>query len=415
MTEQAQSTQAPDIRAPSQTIRVAWYCDSHEVGGAEIVLSRLLPLLSPRFEVTLIGTDRRVLDRIRRERPETRTLLLPDIRTRWRLRTIGQHIAAIRRLRPDVLHISLNRPWGSHWAVLGGLALRGVKVLAFEASPRVSPALRHRLYKRMTSRLLDAQVTTSKTGASDVAEFSGVAPSRIRTIVIGVPDQELVRLPRPAAGQIVGCLARLDAIKGLDLLVRAMPDLPGVTAVIVGEGDEHDRLVALAESLNVSDRVIFVGWSDSARDYLTTFDLYALPSRFEGLPSALIEAMLAELPVVAADIGGVRDAVDHGETGLLVAPHDPAALARGIRELLEDPQRMREMGRRGRERATERFNLDRMVAEFEALYAELASDNRTRAASKRRTYAPAEAKRAIRKANSAADGHAPSTRSSSSE
>jgi glycosyltransferase involved in cell wall biosynthesis len=368
-----------DTPEPSRKIRVVWYCDAHEVGGAEILLSRMLPLLSSRFEVTLVGTDRYVLNRIRRGRPDTNALLLPDILTKWRLRAIGAHVSAIRRLRPHVLHISLNRPWGSQWAVLGGLVLPGIRVVAVEASPRSSPALRHRLYKRITSPFLDAHVTMSETMAVIVAELSGVPRSRVRTIWIGVPDEPVVELQRPATGPVVGCFARLDASKGIDLLLRAMPDLPDVTAVIVGSGKEHARLVALADSLNVSDRVVFAGWSDSHRNYLTIFDLYVQPSRFEGLPISIIEAMLAELPVVATDVGGVRDGVIHGQTGVLVPPEDPAALARAIRQVLADPGAMHLMGRTGREVAVKRFGMERMVAEYEALYAELADGERSEA------------------------------------
>jgi glycosyltransferase involved in cell wall biosynthesis len=179
-------------------------------------------------------------------------------------------------------------------------------------------------------------------------------------------------MPRTTSGPIVGTLARLDAIKGLDILLRALAELPGVTAVLVGEGEERDRLAKLAEALGVAERVLFVGWSEQARDHLTTFDVYVLPSRFEAVSASIIEAMFAGLPVVATNVGGVRDVVVHGETGLLVPPEDPAALARAVRGLLEDPTRRQQMGRAGRARAVERFTAASMAAQYEAVYAELA-------------------------------------------
>src|SRR5438445_48607 len=84
---------------------------------------------------------------------------------------------------------------------------------------------------------------------------------------------------------------------------------------------------AAAARLRLSERVRFEGWREDPRRYLTTFDVFALPSRFEGFPLAIIEAMLARLPVVATRVGSVPEAVADGETGLLVGPEDPAALA----------------------------------------------------------------------------------------
>lgn len=356
-----------------ESIRVAFYSDAHELGGAEFMLEEILARLSARIEATVIGTDRRVLDRIRRQRPDVPVVVLPEILTKWDLRAIAAHVGAIRRARPDVLHISLNRPWGSQWAVLGGLLLPGVKVLACEASPRRSAELRHRVYKRLSSPFLDAHVTLCETMARAVAELGGVQRDKIRTIPSGVPDLRLDPLPRTASGPVIGCLARLDPIKGIDILIQALPELPDVTAVIVGDGEERARLTTLAVELNVSDRVVFTGWSETPRNYLTTFDIYVLPSRFDALASSILEAMFAGLPVVATNVGGIADAVLDGETGLLVAPEDPGALAGAIRELLEDPAGREAMGRRAREVALERFTAEKMATDYEALYEELVS------------------------------------------
>jgi glycosyltransferase involved in cell wall biosynthesis len=101
------------------------------------------------------------------------------------------------------------------------------------------------------------------------------------------------------------------------------------------------------------------------------FDVFVLPSRFEGFPLVLVEAMLAALPVVATDVGSVSESVVDGETGLLVPAEDAAALARAIRELLDDRPRSQEMGRRGRERAHNQFSVAGMAKAYLALYEEV--------------------------------------------
>jgi glycosyltransferase involved in cell wall biosynthesis len=244
--------------------------------------------------------------------------------------------------------------------------------VAVEHSPRRSPRLVHRLYVRVSARLLAAQVALSDRSAAALAELAGVRRDRITTISGGVTDVRIEPLARPTTGPVIGCIARLDAIKGIDVLLRALPSLPGVTAVIVGSGEEQRSLLALAAELGVAERVIFIGWSDRPRDHLGTFDLFVLPSRFEALPMSIIEAMLAGLPVVATDVGGVREAVVPGVTGSLVEPENPEALAGAISVLLADPQRRRQLGQAGRERALQRFGADQMASQFAMVYERIA-------------------------------------------
>jgi glycosyltransferase involved in cell wall biosynthesis len=141
--------------------------------------------------------------------------------------------------------------------------------------------------------------------------------------------------------------------------------------VLAGRGEEEGPLRELAGRLGVADRVSFPGWVDEPRRLLSSFDVFALPSRFEGFPLAVLEAQLAELPVVAADVGSVADAVLSGQTGILVPPDDPHALAVALESLLSDPDRRTELGRAGRERVLSRFTASHMAAAFERLYAEI--------------------------------------------
>lgn len=358
--------------ARGRPLRVAFYCDSPEVGGAEVSLGNLLAALPPRIEAAVIGTDRHVVDWLGDHRPGAPKQLLPRIATDLQLRRIAAHLRVLRRVSPDILHVSLNSPWASHWAIVLGLAIPGVRVVAVEQLPQPTTRLRRRVLKRLTARRLAAHVAVGARSSREVARLAGVPPEAIRTIHNGVPDVELEPLPRPAQGQIIGSLGRLEPQKGFDVLVKSLSELPGVTAVIVGEGSEHDRLVRLAKQLGVWDRLVLPGRSDEARRYLTTFDVFVLPSRFEGFPLAIVEAMLAGLPVVATDVGSVAEAVVDGKTGRLVARDDPSSLARAVRDLLEDPKRAHELGRKGRETAIERFTSAAMARAFEELYDEVA-------------------------------------------
>jgi glycosyltransferase involved in cell wall biosynthesis len=144
-----------------------------------------------------------------------------------------------------------------------------------------------------------------------------------------------------------------------------------VSLVLVGEGSEGPMLEKLAESVGVADRVVWQGWTEDARSHLGSFDVFALPSRFEGFPLALLEALLARSAVVAADVGSVAEAIHDGETGLLVPAEDPQALAGAIRRLLESPELRQRLGEQGRQLVLERFTADHMTRAFERLYLEL--------------------------------------------
>ncbi len=141
---------------------------------------------------------------------------------------------------------------------------------------------------------------------------------------------------------IVGAVARLDARKGLDLLIeaasQALPRVPGLELLIVGDGVERERLVTCARELGLYTRARFVGEQSDVRPYLAAFDLFAAPSRSEGLGLALVEALAAGVPVAGSPIGGIPEVLAHGQAGWLVENTAPAwadAIVRAARSAPE--------------------------------------------------------------------------------
>src|SRR5205085_9075289 len=125
----------------------------------------------------------------------------------------------------------------------------------------------------------------------------------VRTIHHGVPDLPLTPVPPPSSGFVVGSIGRLDRQKGLDVFVDALRSIPDAFALLVGDGPEREDLVRRADASGLADRLQITGWREDARDFLTALDVFVLPSRFEGFPQAVVEAMLAERPVVASNVG----------------------------------------------------------------------------------------------------------------
>jgi glycosyltransferase involved in cell wall biosynthesis len=177
----------------------------------------------------------------------------------------------------------------------------------------------------------------------------------------------------------VAILGRIADWKGQEVLVRALaePALAeiGAVALIAGDaypGEQAPDIRGLAAALGVEHRVRMLGFRTDTADILASVDAVAVPStRPDPLPNSAIEALAAGRPVVAANHGGLPEIVRDRSTGLLVRPNDPAALARALRELADDPERRARMGAAAAEDARERFGLERMLDEIEGVYATL--------------------------------------------
>jgi glycosyltransferase involved in cell wall biosynthesis len=166
--------------------------------------------------------------------------------------------------------------------------------------------------------------------------------------------------------------------KGLKHLVDAAGMLrtppTGLRLAIVGDGVERDALARQIESSGVGDRIAMFPFSGRTDPHLAALDGVVLPSdSFEALPIGVIEGMAHSLPVIGSRIGGVPELISDGESGLLVPPGDPSALAAAIDEIAADPERAAAMGRRGRQIAEERYDLNRMVGEVERQYLEVSA------------------------------------------
>jgi glycosyltransferase involved in cell wall biosynthesis len=152
--------------------------------------------------------------------------------------------------------------------------------------------------------------------------------------------------------------ARLDEQKGHADLLAAAAEVPEATFVMAGDGPLRAELEEMARRLGVADRCLFLGQRDDVPALLAVSDLFVLPSHFEGLPVSVLEAMMAGRPVVATAVGGTDEAVVDGETGLLVPPRDPAALATAVRRLREQPELAQRLAAGGRARVEREFSVD---------------------------------------------------------
>jgi glycosyltransferase involved in cell wall biosynthesis len=319
----------------------------------------------------VLGVDGDVVDRVARRRPGAPAEVVPPVRSKRDVGAFAAHVRTLRRLRPDVLHANLTSPGSCRYALLAAGITPRIRTVTVEQLPYPIEGRLQLGLKRFTSRRLAAHVAVGERAAREIEAIVGLRRGSVRTIPNGVPDVELEPLPRPFPGPTVGSLGRLDRQKGFDVLLRALAELPEASLVLVGDGPERPALEKQAAATGLTERVLFAGWQEDPRRQLTTFDAFVLPSRFEGFPLSVVEAMLAGVPVVATDVGSVAESVREGETGLLVPPEDPHALAAALGRVLGSSELGGSLGRRGRELALERFTAGTMARSFEALYTEV--------------------------------------------
>jgi glycosyltransferase involved in cell wall biosynthesis len=225
----------------------------------------------------------------------------------------------------------------------------------------------------LVSRLADRWVCVSE----DVrlqSRLLGIRDKLMCTILNGI-DLTRFGYTGPAPEGPVVTVSRLGRAKDIPTLVRAVElarqQAPDIKVEVAGGGPCLDELLDLAASLNLSGHVRFLGEVHDVPAVLARASMFVLPSLAEGLPLTVLEAMARGLPVIATRVGGLPELVISGETGLLVPPADPAALAAAILSLWGDPARRMAMGQAARERIERFFDIRRMVADYEALYHEL--------------------------------------------
>jgi glycosyltransferase involved in cell wall biosynthesis len=240
---------------------------------------------------------------------------------------------------------------------------------------------KHHVAYRLMSRIPDRVFAVSEEVRQHCVEVDRIKPSLVETIYNGidVTEWDTASTPAKLAGTfVVATVGNIRRVKGHDVFIKAAASIveqfPRVSFNIAGdvlEPDYFEELQTLIRSLNLSDHFHFVGGVANLREYLSTADIFVLPSRSEGFSNAIVEAMAASLPVVATNVGGNAEAVTDGVSGVIVPSEDPAALAAAVARMLSDPSKAKEMGAAGKKLASEKFTTDAMMHQITLAYTSL--------------------------------------------
>ena len=294
-------------------------------------------------------------------------------------------VRLILRRRPHIVHswVFAANVWGRLAAAMCGVPV----IIAYELGCDPGKPLLHRLVERALARIghcimvnnwpaaelsmrtqrLPREMFWLVENGADLARFDSATESDGREWrrAMGIPEDTF----------LFGIVARMTAEKGHAVLWRALAALASsgqpTRLLVVGDGPMKFRLRATARRMGIDDAVTFAGARDDIPVVMKAIDCLVIPSLREGLPNVALEAMASRRPVIATDVGACARAVADGETGWIVPPSDPTALAAAMTEAAADPQRARRRGEAGRARVEQQFRVEHMVAAMDRVYREL--------------------------------------------
>lgn len=361
-------------------VRIVYMAHAFQVGGAEeMVLNLVRRLPRDRFEphVCCIHEAGPIGEEIRRTgTPVTVLGVTPGMRQPWAVDRIRRYL---RDEKPDIVHTFLLTAslYGRFAAALARVpVVIGSEVNIYERKQR-----RHILIERLLMSVTDRVIVSAESVREFYLRQLHADPAKVDVIYNAVEWNQLettagrrdVRLALGIPGDelVLGVIARLTEQKGHSYLLEALagtPRLSRVHLVVVGNGPLDGELKQRADALGLRERVHFVGARRDLGNLLSAFDVFVLPSLWEGLPLSLVLAMGAGLPVVATAVAGIPEVVEHDRTGLLVPPGKTAALGEALARLTADPDLRARLGRAGRASVVPRFGVESYVTALTALY-----------------------------------------------
>jgi glycosyltransferase involved in cell wall biosynthesis len=359
------------------SLRILLVVDSLEVGGAERHVADLATALQAAGHLAVVAcaAGGPLADELRAENIPVRVLTGRNVKRRvglnfaWKLRRL------LRKEEFDLIHAHLYAAGiASTLATVHTACARVVTVHSEGVwQGRVARTISGRVY-----RAADAVVAVSDPIAVQLRLRHRVELQRTVVIPNGlyrpIPSQYQPDRASSRRGLVIGVVSRLCRDKGVDVLLEAMVWVrcrhPDVRTVVVGDGPDRESLQQRARELGLRGRITFLGCVPAARSLLSSLDLLVVPSRTEGSPLIVLEAMNAGVPVIASRVGGIPHQIRHGVDGLLVPAENPRALADAIDRLIRNPSLTSALATAGKRRVTASFSYQDMLDGISRVYAE---------------------------------------------
>lgn len=231
------------------------------------------------------------------------------------------------------------------------------------------------LLNRLAAKFSNGIITVSNDIKDHLIKNEKIPPEKIYVIKNGIEINQKHTSKNVETDKkeiVLGCAARLSREKGHSYLLRAFKTaktkIPNLKLLLAGEGIMRVPLEKLAQELEISHDVRFLGLIDDMNNFFTRIDIFILPSLQEGIPLALLEAMAAEKPIIATAVGGIPEVIDNGSDGILISAADEHELKSAIISAIQNEERRKEMAHNARNKIIENFSLAKTINQLETLY-----------------------------------------------
>jgi glycosyltransferase involved in cell wall biosynthesis len=377
------------MRAETKPVTVLLAESGTSVGGTERVLWELATRLPPaRFDVRVWLSSAPGIDEFAAalERASFPVERVAEVDSRWDMAGMLRTWSRLRRIAPRLIHVHHVWPAADRYLTEMAAAAGVPHLVITEHSLGRSHSRGQQALKRRELGRADAVTAVCGAVAETLVRDYGADRARIRVVPNGAePPDPAAESPEALAVRtrygatplrpLWVCAGRLDPPKGQDVLLEAAArihaaGLPFIL-LLAGEGASRAALEAQARSLGIADQVRFLGQVATIGPLLLAADAVVLPSRLEGLPLTLLEAMVRERPVVASAVGGIPEVITDGVHGRLVPPGDPEALAEVLEDFHRHSDAARRLGLEGGRRVRDQFTWKRVAEQFEAVYDEV--------------------------------------------
>ena len=371
------------MKNPDEKIHIAFLVHTYGFGGLENMVTNLVNHIDPnRFESTIISfaplhplNNRVDLNRIQvislNKNGGNNPVLIYKI------------FLILRKIGADIVQ---THNWGTALEGILGAKLARVQGIVHAERGTIEDKERNILLQRFLWGFADQVLSVSEAHRKKVTNIIRFPHEQIKAIVNGVdterffPNPEIKEETRKKLGLTkgafcIGTVGSLRPVKNQSLLFNAckviLHHFDQVEVLIVGEGPLESKLKQEVQTLGLSGKIHFAGVQPNIPEILNALDVFVLPSRSEGMPNAVLEAMACGIPVIATAVGGTPEVVEDGKSGILIASEDEPHLVQVLKELIQNHEKRLAIGIEGRRRILSHFSLKKMVSEYQALYESL--------------------------------------------
>jgi glycosyltransferase involved in cell wall biosynthesis len=273
----------------------------------------------------------------------------------------------VRQSAPDIVHTHL---FGGDFYGRLAARLAGVKkIISTEQNLNLNENRLKKIAKYFSAKLALKVVAASNAIKKYLIEREGVDPEKIEVIYNGVEIEKFIKTNRDYSKvRTIGSIGRLTRQKGFDYLIEAAANISEIKTSIAGVGEEGASLLKEVKKFGLEERIRLVGQQKDVAGFLSSLDIFVLPSRYEGFGIVILEAGLSGLPVIASRVDGIKEIIADGVDGILFAPGDVKELTLKLEKMLADQSERARLGKNLQEKVKEKFDIRKIIKQYEELY-----------------------------------------------